>query len=67
MINYEECLAIEPYSLDRKEKHKFLTENLVELTRHHYSYCSEYRRMLDNMGIDIDSIESYYDIPFLPV
>lgn len=67
MINYADCLSIEPYSLDKEEKTKFLTENLSELTKHHYTHCSEYKKILDAEKFDINSIESYYDIPFLPV
>lgn len=67
MINYDDILTREPYSLDKTEKNKFLTEILKELTHHHYDNCPEYRRIIDGMGFDVDKVGSYYDIPFLPV
>lgn len=67
MVNYEELLNIPPYSLDKDEKGKLLTNVLGELTQHHYDNCPEYRRILDGLGVEPSDISSYYDIPFLPV
>lgn len=67
MINYNEVLEIEPYSLNKTEKEKILTECLVELTKHHYDNCLLYKKIIDAKQIRIDKIDSYYDIPFLPV
>ena len=67
MIDYGEILNHEPYSLDKKEKEKFLTECLWELTKHHYEHCQAYKRICDAERFDIKQITSYYDIPFLPV
>lgn len=64
---YEGILTIEPFSLARAEKELLLNERLIELTRHHYSNCVAYRRMLDSRGVRIDSISSYCELPFLPV
>ncbi len=67
MINYAECLNMEPYSLNKEEKAQFLTESLSELTKYHYANCPQYKKIIDAEQFDINSIESYYDIPFLPV
>lgn len=67
MINYSEILEIEPYSLSKIEKEKFLTECLSDLTKHHYSNCLPYKKIIEAKQVDIDNIKSYYDIPFLPV
>ena len=58
---------IEPYSLGKAEKHRVLDARLLALTRHHYAHCEAYRRMLDATGVDIDNIEHYEDLPYLPV
>ena len=60
-------LDIEPYSLNKTEKHKELTEELSVLTQMHYKQSVLYRRMLDAMSFDVNSISDFYDIPFLPV
>lgn len=67
MINYDEILNIPPYSMDKEEKSRFLTGILKELSLHHYNNSMEYKRLIDGLGVDIAEIESYYDIPFLPV
>ena len=66
-MNFDEILEISPYSLGKKEKGELLTERLSELTKLHRDKCPEYRRMLEAVGFDADHIDSYKDIPFLPV
>lgn len=66
-MTYEEILAIPPYSLDKKEKEKLLTERLVELTKLHQENCPEYARILDSIDFKVNEVQSYKDLPFLPV
>lgn len=66
-MNFDEILEISPYSLGKKEKGELLTERLSELTKLHRDKCPEYRRMLEAVGFNADHIDSYKDIPFLPV
>src|SRR5699024_3648978 len=56
-----------PYSLEKEEKEKLLTERLIELTGLHQGGCHEYARILESIGFDINKISSYTDLPFLPV
>lgn len=67
MISYDEILNIAPYSLDKREKEKLLSENFIALTKTHYEQCENYKKMLDALGVELDKIKSYYDLPFLPV
>ena len=67
MLNYNEIMEIPPYSLSLQEKKKLLTQKLVELTKHHYEGCSDYKKIIDCLNFDVEKINSYYDIPFLPV
>lgn len=67
MIDYGEILNIPPYSMAHEEKKKFLSDILIKLTGFHYENCPEYKKLLDGMGISPAGLESYYDIPFLPV
>ncbi|MBR3602233.1 MAG: acyl-protein synthetase [Lachnospiraceae bacterium] len=66
-MTFDEIMSIPPYSLNEKEKTKLLTKRLSELTKHHAKACPEYQRMLNSIGFDIESIESYKELPFLPV
>lgn len=66
-MGFEELLGIEPYSLDKEEKRKLLTKRTVELTKKHMENCKEYADMLSGIEFDIDKVESYEDLPFLPV
>lgn len=64
---FEEILALDPYSLDAKEKDRMLNERLVHLTRLHSEKCQEYNRILKCVGYDEKQVNSYKDLPFLPV
>ena len=66
-MTFEKILTIPPYSLNKIEKNKLLTERLVELTKLHQEKCPEYKRILDAIGFDFENVESYMDLPFLPV
>lgn len=66
-MTYENLLEIPPYSLDSEEKKKLLTERVRELTKHHRHNCPEYDKMLTSMSFDENQMESYEELPFLPV
>ena len=66
-LDFEEILSIQPYSLDKKEKSKLITQRLVELTDKHLKGCPEYRNMLEAIGFVKGNVISPLDLPFLPV
>lgn len=67
MVPYNEILSISPYSLSKQEKGALLTQKLFELTEYHYENCIEYRSILKCSNYCAENIESYYDLPFIPV
>lgn len=67
MAEYNDVLAIAPFSLSKEEKNVLLSERLLELTEYHYGKCREYRQILDCLGFQDDRVTDYYDLPFLPV
>ena len=66
-MTFEDILQISPYALNKEEKKKLLTERLLDLTKQHRENCPEYNRMLELTDFDENNIQSYEDIPFLPV
>lgn len=66
-MTFDEILNISPFSLDKDEKEKLLTERLFELTKLHQEHCPEYRNMLKAIDFDVNNVSSYRDLPFLPV
>ncbi len=66
-MNFGELLEIPPFSLNKEQKNELLTRRLKELTHLHQSNCPEYRKILDSLNFDIDSVTSYAELPFLPV
>ncbi|MBQ9897667.1 MAG: hypothetical protein IJM40_10195 [Synergistaceae bacterium] len=68
MLSFEEFLNLEqPYGLNKLEKNKLLTQRLLDLTRLHKDNCLEYARMLESVNFDFNKVNSYKDLPFLPV
>ncbi|MBQ3377050.1 MAG: hypothetical protein IJG62_02140 [Synergistaceae bacterium] len=68
MLSFEEFLNLEqPYGLNKLEKNKLLTQRLLDLTRLHKDNCLEYARMLESLNFDFNKVNSYKDLPFLPV
>ena len=66
-MTFEDIINIPPFSLNKEEKEKLLTERLCDLTALHQERCPEYRNMLDAIGFNYKRINSYKDLPFLPV
>ena len=66
-MTFDEILSIPPYSLNKEEKEKLLTERLTELTKLHQENCPEYKHMLEGIDFDVEKVQSYTDLPFLPV
>ena len=67
VMTYEEVLNTPPFSLDKQEKERLLTERLVELTKLHQKNCPEYARILEAIDFDVNKVQSYKELPFLPV
>lgn len=66
-MTYDELLEKTPYSLSKDEKNRILTERLKELTKLHKENCEEYSRILDSISFDLEKVDSYENLPFLPV
>lgn len=64
---FDELLTHKPYSLERREKNSLLVPLMRQMSQHHYDDCFAYRRILDGLGVKIDSIDLLETIPFLPV
>ena len=66
-MDFEEILRMPPYSLNKIEKEKLLTERLRALTEYHKNKCPEYNEILDSVSYDSEKVSSCKDLPFLPV
>jgi len=62
-----DCFNISPYSLDKVSKRNFLNKRIRMLTTHHYKNSDTYRKMMDAVGLDMQNLPEYDELPFLPV
>jgi len=67
IMDLEDLLQIEPYSLNKEEKKDVLSSELIQLTKFHYQKSEKYKKMMDAIDLDINKIFTYSDLPFLPV
>lgn len=66
-MTFDELLEIAPYSLEKEEKERVLTERLKDLTLLHKEKCPEYSQILDGIEFAPEQVKSYRELPFLPV
>jgi phenylacetate-coenzyme A ligase PaaK-like adenylate-forming protein len=66
-MTFDETAHIPPFSLNKAEKEKLLTQKLLALTQKHISSCDPYARMMRACGFAPEKIAHYSEIPFLPV
>lgn len=67
MTDFNALLEIPPYSLDKAAKTTALTDELKRLTQSHMERCEPYCRMMTAIGLDLNKVRTYEDLPFLPV
>ncbi len=63
----EDLFSVDPYSLDKIEKHQALTTILRDKSVYHQEKCPEYKRILKTLDVNPEELQSYYDVPMLPV
>ena len=66
-MNYDEVLEIAPFSLNKKAKSKLLDFYLKNLCLMHYEKCADYKKIIDKLACDLNTISCYENLPFLPV
>lgn len=65
--DFNSLLQISPYALNKAEKTAALTAVLKRLTQSHMERSALYRRMMMAAGLDLNTVKTYEDLPFLPV
>lgn len=63
----EDFYNYDPYELNKDEKDRLLTKELIGLTRLHKEKCDAYRSFLNTIQFNENEVESLADIPFFPV
>jgi hypothetical protein len=66
-MTYEEILQFSPFTVEKVDKERLLSERLSLLNDHHIACCIRYANMMRGTGYKRGVAKSYYDMPFLPV
>ena len=66
-MDIQDIFNIAPFSLQKDDKQRMLSEILKDLTLHHYNNSEFYRNMLLGLSFSPNRGTSICDIPFLPV
>ena len=65
-MNYDRILSLDSFQTTQYEKETVFLPYLKNLTEHHKSNSTEYRLMMDAIGMKVE-FKSLSEIPFLPV
>ena len=63
----EDFYELDPYELNKEDKDKLLTNELISLTEYHAEHCKEYSDFLKAIGYESSAVSKVEDIPFFPV
>ena len=66
-MTISESLEIEPYSLEREDKQKFLLSELNKMTQFHINHSREYQSILKAYGLVGRKFSQLKEFPMLPV
>lgn len=67
MFSIVDIIDHHAFSLGHDEKAELYFQALLDLTKHHYTRCPQYKRLLDVFAIVPQQIASIEDFPFIPV
>ena len=63
----DDLQKINPFSLDKKEKKIIFNDQIKLLTLHHYNFCKEYKKIIQNLKFKIKKEKNLENFPMLPV
>lgn len=63
----EDFYAHGVYELDRSDKDRLMTRELIDLTESHMQRCQPYKHMMHALNYDSSKVRCASDIPFFPV
>lgn len=66
-FSLDEIIDVAPFSLSKAQREELHFKALLYLTANHREKCAKYRRLLDVMGIEPNSVAKIENFPFIPV
>jgi phenylacetate-coenzyme A ligase PaaK-like adenylate-forming protein len=63
----EDLMATAPFSLDAPARRRICSDELSNLTRHHYEQSPEFQRVATLFGYSASACKPVEDLPFLPI
>ena len=63
----EKLIKKKPFGINEDEKLKIFNKQISYLTKHHYKNCKEYRKIIKNIGFNINNKNKIEDFPMIPV
>ena len=67
LFDLDSIIDIPPFSLAKQEKDAFYSDAVYDLTKHHFTNCAQYRKILNVLRFDPTIKHNIEDIPPIPV
>lgn len=65
-MSFDDVTEMQPFSMSKIQKNKFLVERFKELIQFHSLNCEQYRQILSALDVNLNNINSLEDVPFFP-
>lgn len=62
-----DIIKLEPYSLNQINKNNFFFEKIKLLTKFHFNYSNDYKRILKKLNFNLKNLNRLEKVPFLPI
>jgi phenylacetate-coenzyme A ligase PaaK-like adenylate-forming protein len=67
LSSLNQFFPLNPFGLFGDDRIDFCLRHYLKLAKFHYLQCHEYRRIIDVLDLDLDSINKIESLPFIPV
>ena len=66
-MNIEEIFKLDPYRISAEKKSSIFNKKLHSLNKYHYKNSYNFKKIFDSSDLDINTLQSYEELPFIPV
>lgn len=66
-MDLNELIKHNPFNHLNNDQNNFFLNEIISLSKYHYHYCIEYKKIIDSYKIDLNQIRQLKEVPYIPV
>jgi len=67
LMDINELIRHNPFYQSYHNHSNFFLNEIISLSKYHYNYCYEYKKIIDSYKINLNQIRQIKEVPYLPV